>query len=229
MMRETELHKFSDRTLMRILEKLDHMVKDFKLFRYNPGMESRIYSEDDTRRSKYFMEVIKRQLKIRRIFKSLESFVSGRSDTYTGNPIKEILLKLNLPDHRLNNQALKLKELQDQRIIKLSRSRKVYVGNKEDYVDCRNMDKYQERQRDLNLTFHDLEKAYGSVPHEGRRLRWFGHVKKRPQSAPFRRLEALVVEGLRRRGRPKLRWEDRVKQDMKELLLFDDKTSDRNE
>ncbi|GKB79393.1 retrovirus-related pol polyprotein LINE-1 [Tanacetum coccineum] len=46
------------------------------------------------------------------------------------------------------------------------------------------------------------------------RLRWFGHVKRRPQSAPVRRVEALVVDGLRRRGRPKLRWEDRVKQDL---------------
>ncbi|GKA51141.1 retrovirus-related pol polyprotein LINE-1 [Tanacetum coccineum] len=43
------------------------------------------------------------------------------------------------------------------------------------------------------------------------RLRWSGHVRRRPQSAPVRRVEALVVDGLRRRGRPKLRWEDRVK------------------
>ncbi|GKC66253.1 hypothetical protein Tco_1098851, partial [Tanacetum coccineum] len=48
-----------------------------------------------------------------------------------------------------------------------------------------------------------------------RRLRWFGHVRRRPSSVPVRRVEALVVDGLRRRGRPKLRWEDRVKHDMK--------------
>ncbi|GJR69875.1 hypothetical protein Tco_0015940 [Tanacetum coccineum] len=77
MMRETKVHKFSDGTLTRILEKLDHMVKDFKLFKYNPGMESKIWSKDDRRRSKDFMEVIKRRLKIRRIFRSLEGFVSG--------------------------------------------------------------------------------------------------------------------------------------------------------
>ncbi|GJZ16955.1 hypothetical protein Tco_0553078 [Tanacetum coccineum] len=75
---EIEVHKFSDDKLTRILEKLDHMVKDFKLFKYNPGMEKRIWSEDDRRRSKEFMEVIERRLKIRRIFRSLESFVSGR-------------------------------------------------------------------------------------------------------------------------------------------------------
>ncbi|GJZ14223.1 hypothetical protein Tco_0549453 [Tanacetum coccineum] len=78
MMRETEKHKFSDGALTRILDKLDHMVKDFKLFKYNPGMETRIWSEDDKRRSKEFMEVIEGRLKIKRIFKSLESFVSER-------------------------------------------------------------------------------------------------------------------------------------------------------
>nr|GEU46273.1 ribonuclease H-like domain-containing protein [Tanacetum cinerariifolium] len=77
MMRETEVHKFSDGTLTRTLEKLDHMVKDFMLFKYRPNMKIRIWSEDDRRRSKQFMEVIKRRLKIRRIFRSLESFVSG--------------------------------------------------------------------------------------------------------------------------------------------------------
>nr|GEX49163.1 hypothetical protein [Tanacetum cinerariifolium] len=78
MIREMEVHKFSDGTLTRILEKLDHMVKDFKLFKYNPGMETRIWSEDDRIRSKEFMEVIKERFKTRRIFRSLESFVSGR-------------------------------------------------------------------------------------------------------------------------------------------------------
>ncbi|GKC50283.1 hypothetical protein Tco_1073028 [Tanacetum coccineum] len=78
MMRETEVHKFSDGTLNRILDKLDHMVKDFKLFKFNPGMETIIWSKDDKRRSKEFLEVIERRLKIRIIFRSLESFVGGR-------------------------------------------------------------------------------------------------------------------------------------------------------
>ncbi|GKB48583.1 hypothetical protein Tco_0899336 [Tanacetum coccineum] len=78
MMKETEMHKFSDGTLTRILEKLDYLVKDFRLFKYNLGMENRIWSEDDKRWSKEFIEVIERRLKIRRIFRSLESFVSGR-------------------------------------------------------------------------------------------------------------------------------------------------------
>ncbi|GJY51654.1 hypothetical protein Tco_0442501 [Tanacetum coccineum] len=47
MMQETEVHKFSDGTLTRILEKLDYMVKDYELFKYNFGMENRIWTEDD--------------------------------------------------------------------------------------------------------------------------------------------------------------------------------------
>ncbi|GJZ95248.1 hypothetical protein Tco_0667451 [Tanacetum coccineum] len=82
MMKESEVlfsvHKFSDGTLTKILEKLDHMVKDFVLFNFNRGMEHRIWSGDDKRRSKEFIEVIERRLKIRRIFRSLECFVSGR-------------------------------------------------------------------------------------------------------------------------------------------------------
>ncbi|GKA21145.1 retrovirus-related pol polyprotein LINE-1 [Tanacetum coccineum] len=60
------------------------------------------------------------------------------------------------------------------------------------------------------------------------RLRWFGHVKRRPQSILVRRVETIFVDGVRRRGRPKLRWEVRPKTDLKELLLSEDMTSDRN-
>ncbi|GJY39106.1 hypothetical protein Tco_0425470 [Tanacetum coccineum] len=78
MMRIQEVYKFSDGTLSRVLDKLDHIVKDFKLFEYNWGMENSIWSEDDKRRSEEFIEVIERRLKIKRIFKSLETFVCGR-------------------------------------------------------------------------------------------------------------------------------------------------------
>ncbi|GJY96766.1 hypothetical protein Tco_0513676, partial [Tanacetum coccineum] len=78
LMRLNELHKFSDGTLTRIMEKLDHMVKDFHLFEYNKGMETRKWSEDDKRRSKDFITAIEKRLQIRRIYRSLESFVGGR-------------------------------------------------------------------------------------------------------------------------------------------------------
>ncbi|GKA77458.1 hypothetical protein Tco_0783919 [Tanacetum coccineum] len=70
MMRINEVHKFSDGTLTRIKEKLDFMV--------NKGMKNRKWTEDDKGRSGDFIEVIERRLKIRRIFRSPESFVGGR-------------------------------------------------------------------------------------------------------------------------------------------------------
>ncbi|GJT76182.1 hypothetical protein Tco_1042907 [Tanacetum coccineum] len=55
LMRLNELHKFSDGTLTRDIEKLDQMVKDFHLYEYNKGMETKKWSEDDKRRSKDFI------------------------------------------------------------------------------------------------------------------------------------------------------------------------------
>ncbi|GJZ09831.1 hypothetical protein Tco_0544114 [Tanacetum coccineum] len=74
LMRLNEILKFSDGTLTRVMEKLDHMVKDFHLFEYNKGMETRKWSKDDKRRSKDFITAIEKRLQIRRIFRSLESF-----------------------------------------------------------------------------------------------------------------------------------------------------------
>ncbi|GJY58055.1 hypothetical protein Tco_0457947 [Tanacetum coccineum] len=59
LMRLNELHKFSDKTLTR-------------------GMKTRKWSEDDKRRSKDFITAIEKRLQIRRIYRSLESFVGGR-------------------------------------------------------------------------------------------------------------------------------------------------------
>ncbi|GJW60910.1 hypothetical protein Tco_0110245 [Tanacetum coccineum] len=78
LIRLNEIHKFSDGTLTRVMKKLDHMLKDFHLFEYNKGMETRKWSEDDKRRSKDFITAIEKRLQIRRIFRSLESFVGGR-------------------------------------------------------------------------------------------------------------------------------------------------------
>ncbi|GJV84176.1 hypothetical protein Tco_1524074 [Tanacetum coccineum] len=68
LMRLNEIHKFSDGTLTRVMEKLDHMVKDFHLFEYNKGMETRTSSEDDKRRSKDFIIAIEKRLQIQEIF-----------------------------------------------------------------------------------------------------------------------------------------------------------------
>ncbi|GKA57997.1 hypothetical protein Tco_0757185, partial [Tanacetum coccineum] len=87
LMRIDELHKFSD-----------------------------VWRNVDKERAGAMIQAIDQQLRNRRIIRSLEKFVGGRpehaeydeSNTYVlerfnttaGNPVKEILLKLNLPDHR---------------------------------------------------------------------------------------------------------------------------------
>ncbi|GJY26019.1 hypothetical protein Tco_0400745 [Tanacetum coccineum] len=58
MMRIDEVHKFSDGTLMRIRDKLDFMVKDFRLVpNFNKGLETEMERGRQRRRSKGFIEV----------------------------------------------------------------------------------------------------------------------------------------------------------------------------
>ncbi|GJS51054.1 hypothetical protein Tco_0624416 [Tanacetum coccineum] len=64
LMRLNELHKFSDGTLTRVMEKLDQMVKDFHLYEYNKGMETRKWSEDDVKKHKRFITASKKRLQI---------------------------------------------------------------------------------------------------------------------------------------------------------------------
>ncbi|GJR79635.1 hypothetical protein Tco_0150420 [Tanacetum coccineum] len=90
LMRLNELHKFSDETLTRVMEKMGHMVKDFHLFEYNKGRETRKWSEDDKRRSKDFITAIEKRLQIRRIFRSLESFVAVSSSLRLLEPKRTI-------------------------------------------------------------------------------------------------------------------------------------------
>jgi hypothetical protein len=49
------------------------------------------------------------------------------------------------------------------------------------------------------------------------RLRWAGHIIRLEEQNPARRVLVAVVEGRRQRGRPKLRWEDGVREDTRKL------------
>ena len=48
-----------------------------------------------------------------------------------------------------------------------------------------------------------------------RRLEWFGHVKKRHETEHIRAIAEMKMERKRPRGRPKLRWNDTVRRDLK--------------
>ncbi|GKE88524.1 hypothetical protein Tco_1565999 [Tanacetum coccineum] len=77
-MRFNEIHKFSDGTLHQIDEVLDYRVKEFRVNRRNPGLDTRFWTKKDVDRSKEFMFAIQKRLKTRRIFQNLESCVGGR-------------------------------------------------------------------------------------------------------------------------------------------------------
>ncbi|GJV43282.1 hypothetical protein Tco_1427818 [Tanacetum coccineum] len=114
LMRIDELHKFSDGTLNDVRTALDDRLKGIRM-KYLPQT---IWRQSDRDKAGAMIQAIDKQLKTRRIMRSLEKFVGGRpyedvefdeSDTHVlerfdnsaGNPVKEILLKLNLPDHRI--------------------------------------------------------------------------------------------------------------------------------
>nr|GFC69515.1 hypothetical protein [Tanacetum cinerariifolium] len=77
-MRFNEIHKFSYGTLRQIDEALDYRVKEFRINRMNPGLNTRFWTRKDVDRSKEFMFAIQKRLKTRRIFHNLESLVGGR-------------------------------------------------------------------------------------------------------------------------------------------------------
>ncbi|GKE05475.1 hypothetical protein Tco_1397493, partial [Tanacetum coccineum] len=77
-MRFNEIYKFSDGTLIHILEALDYRFKEFKVKLLNPGINTRFWTQKEVTRSKEFIAAIERRLKTRRIYRNLECFVSGR-------------------------------------------------------------------------------------------------------------------------------------------------------
>ncbi|KAK6765123.1 hypothetical protein RB195_025167 [Necator americanus] len=68
-----------------------------------------------------------------------------------------------------------------------------------------------------------VRSIFGVVPitekMEEARLRWFGHVLRREEDSVAKTAFRLDVSGVRPRGRPKIRWLDRVKLDMIDARL----------
>ncbi|XP_048006510.1 uncharacterized protein LOC125241869 [Leguminivora glycinivorella] len=59
------------------------------------------------------------------------------------------------------------------------------------------------------------------------RLRWYGHVKRRPPEYIGNVAMDLSIAGSRGRGRPKMRWADTIAKDMRACDVSVDDTSDR--
>ena len=48
----------------------------------------------------------------------------------------------------------------------------------------------------------------------GTRLRWYGHVRRREEGYVGKRMVKMTIPGKRKKGRPKRRWMDLVREDM---------------
>ncbi|GJS15750.1 hypothetical protein Tco_0410222 [Tanacetum coccineum] len=140
LMRIDELYKFNDGTLDDVRTALNDRLKGIRI-EYLPKT---IWRQSDRERAKAMIQAIEKMLKSRRIMRSLERFVGGRPygvtfgcykgpydlsydaliiirlDTSAGNPVKEILLKLNLPYH--SDEVLKLKNFKKDATLKLFKS-----------------------------------------------------------------------------------------------------------
>ena len=57
-------------------------------------------------------------------------------------------------------------------------------------------------------------------------MRWFGHVQRKTFVAPVWRVESIIVEGKKSRGRPKRTWDEQRKVDLHELNLSEGLTTD---
>ena len=60
-----------------------------------------------------------------------------------------------------------------------------------------------------------------------KRLSWFGHVQRRDDDNIAKSVLNTRIDGSRPRGRPKLRWMDRLKDDMKKNNIRPEWASDR--
>ena len=58
------------------------------------------------------------------------------------------------------------------------------------------------------------------------RLKWYGHVMRREEHYVGRRAMELKVEGRRKRGGPKGRWLDKVKDDIEDMGMSADEEYD---
>ena len=80
----------------------------------------------------------------------------------------------------------------------------------------------------------DIRDKLGVAPIEEKliqhRLRWFGHLQRRPSKAPVRVGIIGRVECPKRgRGRPRLTWEEVVKRDLKDCGISEELVTDRSE
>uniref|UniRef100_A0A914VIZ3 Uncharacterized protein n=1 Tax=Plectus sambesii TaxID=2011161 RepID=A0A914VIZ3_9BILA len=78
----------------------------------------------------------------------------------------------------------------------------------------------------------EIRRRLGVVPiiekAQEHRLRWYGHVERRPDDHIGKIMQRMEVEGKRPRGRPKRRWMDTIRSDMTACGLMEQDTTNRD-
>ncbi|XP_019204855.1 uncharacterized protein LOC109196094 [Oreochromis niloticus] len=78
---------------------------------------------------------------------------------------------------------------------------------------------------------NDVRKQWGVTPITDKmrevRLRWYGHVVRSDKNSITKTAQQLDLEGNRPQGRPKKRWMDRIKDDMKAVNVTPEDALDR--
>jgi hypothetical protein len=80
----------------------------------------------------------------------------------------------------------------------------------------------------------DIRERLGVAPVEEKlvqhRLRWFGHIQRRPAEAPIRNgVIRRTGNNKRGRGQPNLTWEESMKRDLKDWCITKELALDRRE
>nr|GEX17613.1 hypothetical protein [Tanacetum cinerariifolium] len=94
LIRTDELHKFSDGTLNHVRIALNDIATGIEI----DYLPKRKRSKQEKQRARVMINAIDKKLRERRLMRNLEKFKD--SILQAGNPVEEILLKLNLPDHK---------------------------------------------------------------------------------------------------------------------------------
>ncbi|GJT42461.1 hypothetical protein Tco_0951176 [Tanacetum coccineum] len=107
LMHSDELYKFCNGTLTSVRRVLHDIANNLRM----DYLPKRKWSNLDKKRTRIMIKAIDQQLSERRLMRNLEKFVGGREygnefNTLAGNHVNEILLKLNLPDHRFTKDGL---------------------------------------------------------------------------------------------------------------------------
>ena len=74
----TDLHKYSDGTLEMVDEALDYRVKEYKIYSKKGRRYTSNWTDKDLKLNEKFLNSIRYRLRMRRIYRILESYVGGR-------------------------------------------------------------------------------------------------------------------------------------------------------